>query len=291
MADDPRLWPRCLRHLYWVCQAPSLIRHELVFDLTAALPEDWMQRMTTLSRCGGLVRVLEQAATQRLGVYFEHLYACLITEVLGWELLARNVQISAGGRTLGELDFLVRHPGTGEVEHHEIAVKFYLGAGAGDPRWYGPNSADRLDLKVKRLLEHQVNMAFHPASQTLLNQKGLPLPVRSRVFMPGYLFYPAARNCPLPAESADHPMHGFWYRASQCPLSLEQCVLLRKPDWLGPWQQSDQPDGVQAMAQAARIASGEPPRLFAQLKRDNDGMWRECARFFLVPPWWPERWG
>lgn len=53
MADDPRLWPRCLRHLYWVCQAPSLIRHELVFDLTAALPEDWMQRMTTLSRCGG----------------------------------------------------------------------------------------------------------------------------------------------------------------------------------------------------------------------------------------------
>src|SRR5690554_6782865 len=133
MADDPRLWPRCLRHLYWVCQAPSLIRHERAFDLTAALPEGWTPRMTTLSRCGGIVRVLEQAATERLGVYFEHLYAGLITGVLGWELLARNVEISEGGRTLGALDFLVRQPGTCEVEQHAIAVKFYLGAGAGDP--------------------------------------------------------------------------------------------------------------------------------------------------------------
>ena len=291
MVDDIEHGPRSLRHLYWLCQAPSLIRHEQVFDLATELPPDYRQGVSALAVRRDRLQELEQASAQRLGVYFEHLYACLMTEVLGWELLARNVQISDGGRTLGELDFLVRHPGTGEVEHHEIAVKFYLGAGAGDPCWYGPNSADRFDLKVKRLLEHQVKMASHPASQALLSQKGLPLPVRSRVFMPGYLFYPAARDCPLPAGSADHPLHGYWYRASQCPLSLEQCVLLRKPDWLGPWQQSDQPDGVQAMAQAARIAAGEPPRLFAQLEQDSNGMWRECSRFFLVPPWWPKRWG
>jgi hypothetical protein len=289
-ANEIEYLPRSLRHLYWLCQAPSLVRHERVFDLTAALPQDYRLRIDRLAHCPDVLQQLNMAAELRLGLYFEQLYACLMTHVLGWELLGHNLQVREQGRTLGELDFLLHNPLSGEVEHHEIAVKFYLAAGADDSHWYGPNSRDRLDLKTERLLGHQVNMAEQPASRAMLAEKGLPQSARSRVLMPGYLFYPAGQSAlPLPPNVSGNHLRGDWLRASQvCELRLETSVQLSKLDWLGPWHQTCHPDGMLAHAQASRIAAGGPPKLFAQLGQDgNSGVWHETKRFFLVPDEWP----
>ncbi|MET4000657.1 DUF1853 family protein [Marinobacterium sp. MBR-109] len=289
-ASEIESLPRSLRHMHWLCRAPSLLRHERVFDLTAALPQDYRQRIDRLAQCPDLLQQLNTAAELRLGLYFEQLYACLMTRVLGWELLGHNLQVREQGHTLGELDFLLRNPVSGEVEHHEIAVKFYLAAGADDPYWYGPNSRDRLDLKTERLLGHQVKMAEQPATRTMLAEQGLPQPARSRLLMPGYLFYPAGQSAlPLPPNVSENHLRGDWLRASQVSeLRLETSVQLNKPDWLGPWHQTCRPDGALALEQAARIAAGGPPKLFAQLGQDgNSGVWRETKRFFLVPDGWP----
>ncbi|QIB64288.1 DUF1853 family protein [Kineobactrum salinum] len=284
--------PYYLRHLHWLCSAPSLVENAAVFTVGKWLPVDFEQNLQAVSGNARLAASLSEAAGKKLGHYFEQLYACLLTELLGWQILARNLPVRDGGRTLGELDFLVRNPATGEAEHHEVAVKFYLGcrpAGEGEVRWYGPGSRDRLDLKSHRLLEHQARLAVLPETQALLDALGLPHPVRSRVLMPGYLFYPHDDSLPAPVGvPADH-QRGTWLRATAVEDSqLEFAVVLHKPDWLGPWSQSPSPDSRQAIAAAGQIAGGASPRLFARLLQDPaTGLWREQERFFLVPDAWP----
>lgn len=292
-----------LRHLAWLCTAPSLLappeqgatglaRLPQVFRPGDYLPADWRERLTRLAARTDCVVALEAAAGRRLGHYFETLYACLLQEVLGWDVLARNLPVREGGRTLGELDFLVRNPVSGEVEHHEIAIKFYLGyraEGQGPARWYGPNSRDRLDLKAGRLLEHQARLSELPATRMSLAGRGLPQPVCARVWMPGYLFYPREQVLTSPAGVAADHLRGHWARASSVTSgAMAHVVPLAKPHWIGPWQQAEAPDTGRAQELAKHIAAGGQPRLFACLRQEpGDGSWREESRFFLVPDHWP----
>lgn len=284
--------PRALRHLAWLCSAPGLIEGRAVFRLAECLPGDYRARIDALASRGDVLTALEEAAGKRLGHYFEVLYACLLTEVLGWQVLARNLPVRQGGRTLGELDFLLRNPVSGQVEHHEIAVKFYLGhpGAPGEPAlWYGPDSRDRLDLKTRRLLDHQVRLTEHGASRATLAARGLPIPDCSRVWMPGYLFYPCDGEVMAPEGVPVEHLRGRWRRASVVAEGeLEHCEVLFKPDWLGAWRQALAPEAGAALAAARRVAEGAPPRLLARLEQEPDtGWWCEAERFFLVPDDWP----
>src|SRR5690554_7458300 len=104
---------------------------------------------------------LAQPAERRLGHYFERLYEVLLKDLLGWELLLKNQQIKADNRTIGELDFVVRNRQTGCLEHHEIAIKYYLGVNEDETgtRWYGPNAKDR-DRKSTRLNSSHVRTSY-----------------------------------------------------------------------------------------------------------------------------------
>ncbi|MAC34580.1 MAG: hypothetical protein CME38_13400 [Haliea sp.] len=293
-----------LRHLKWLCTAPSLLvppehadgQSALLHDLPLAhwLPADWPERLAAIAGRADRLVTLEAAARRRLGHYFEALYACLLQDLLGWDVIARNLPVREGGRTLGELDFLVRNPRTGQVEHHEIAIKFYLGcraAGDGAARWYGPNSRDRLDLKAGRLLGHQARLSELPATRSTLARLGLPLPDCARVWMPGYLFYPREQRLAPPADVAANHLRGYWARAaSMAPDEMVNAVPLEKPHWIGPWQQAEAPDSALAVGLAERIAAGGVPRLFVRLRQSPErGDWREVERFFLVPERWPQQ--
>ena len=292
-----------LRHLRWLCTAPSLLalpgpadgQSALLHELAPAhwLPIDWPERLAAVVRRADRLKALEAAATGRLGHYFEALYACLLQEILGWEIIARNLPVREGGRTLGELDFLVRNPFDGRAEHHEIAIKFYLGyraAGDAATRWYGPNSGDRLDLKAGRLLTHQARLSELSATRSTLARLGLPQPARARVWMPGYLFYPREQRLAAPAGVAADHLRGYWVRAaSMAPDQMINVVPLEKPHWIGPWGQVEAPSSALAAGIAERIAAGGAPRLFARLRQSPErGDWREVERFFLVPEQWPE---
>lgn len=284
---------RPVDHLAWLCRAPQLLDSPLRFPLTDYLPDDWQARLAHWSADpAARPQCLAEPANPRLGYYFERLYECVLTQLLGWELVTRNLQVrEAGGRTLGELDFVVRNPGTGAVEHHEIAVKFYLGypQNQAGTRWYGPNSHDRLDLKVGRLLDHQSRSGERAETRALLAELGVREPVVPRVFMPGYLFYPAGQVVRLPDFVPANHLRGHWlYHHQTRTLDTRHWVPLHKPHWLGPWHQAEEPDGGVARLALADVQERNRPRLFAALAQSPDtGLWQETARTFVVPSAWP----
>ncbi len=280
-----------IRHLAWMCSAPQLYRGESSFNPDTWLPEDWRCRLGFWDQNPDRTPALLQSevAPRRLGAYFEVLYHVMIEDLLGWKVEAQNQQIIADKRTLGELDFLVRNRATGSLEHHEIAVKFYLGyPSLGDEPvlWYGPNSRDRLDLKTRRLLEHQSVMALTEEGAALLKRLGLDEPIAPKVFMPGYLFQPQNQHLPLPKQVDDGLPTGLWQHYSQFEFSDEFWVPLIKPDWLGPYLQTQKPDLAVAAQWLDQSKARNQPCLLARLVETDFG-WSEVERCFLVPDSWP----
>lgn len=237
--------------------------------------------------------MLSETPHYRLGLYVEQLYECLMRDILGWSVLARNLPVRAEGITLGELDFVVRNPRTGDNEHHEIAVKFYLGYLTPDTdqvRWYGPNTRDRLDLKSKRLLHDQSQRCQLPQTLDTLAAAGIAAPAVSRIFVPGYLFYPLDACLSAPATADTGHLRGHWLALPDAcqRADLDRWVVLRKPHWLGAWSQPEAPTADGTLAALSEIETSATPRLFAKLRYDcNTEHWQEAERFFVVPVSWP----
>lgn len=292
LRDDMR--PFCtpaIRHLSWMITAPQLLRSDRCFyparyltdDITAKL-EHWDAEPLSGPA------ILTDQPVPRLGLHFEQLYHCLLENLLGWEVLVRNLQIRVEKQTIGELDFVVRNPVTGGLEHHEIAVKFYLGYREADSvRWYGPNAHDRLDLKTARILNHQSHLTEHPQTRRQLAELGLDEPLQQRVFMPGYLFYPRSGALPAPASAPDDHLRGEWlYQSDLESLSTRRWKVLHKPHWLGPWTQAQEPDIGETRLELDRLQQRQRPGLFAELARNPEaGHWEERQRLFVMPDAWP----
>ncbi|NMT63404.1 DUF1853 family protein [Marinobacter orientalis] len=284
-----------VRHLAWMCHAPQLISSAMGFVPEKHLPADAEERLKAWDSAPRLgPSVLTEQPARRLGHYFERLYECLVRDLLGWEILLRNQPVRSRGITLGELDFVVRNPADNAVEHHEIAVKFYLGhleAGGDAAMWYGPDSRDRLDIKTGRLISHQSRMSERPEARSLLASMGIEAPSRPRIFMPGYLFHPLGAPLPVPAGVPANHLRGDWLYIDQLERMVEstkQWIPLVKPHWLGPWRQQAAPDFRETGAALEVVRSAGIPRLFARLEQSPvDGYWQETSRIFVVPGIWP----
>lgn len=184
----------------------------------------------------------------RLGQHFEKLLVAWLEASTDFELLAANLQVQDGKRTVGEFDFLVQHQGV--VEHWEAAVKFYLGTGTGTGEtldcWYGPNTADRFDIKYERLINHQLGLANNEYAQLTLAQRHIGVD-RARCFMKGRLFYPWAHfeNRDFRFAPIIHPGHekGWWLPQTDFLLTFEDTasrfVYLPKSLWLSPLTLAD----------------------------------------------------
>ncbi len=295
LAAQPFWHTPAVRHLAWLCHAPPLLADSNLFRPAEHLPDDWLLRLQALDQAPApLLDCLEQAGSRRLGHYFERLYAYLLEQVLGWPILLHNLPVRDGqGLTLGELDFVVRNPVTGEAEHHELAVKYYLGlAEPQRTRWYGPNAHDRLDLKRDRLLNHQSQMTLRPATRRLLAEAGLQAPLPARILMPGNLFYPISGDEGLRSPDWVNPGHERGHWLAEGELASQDCsdwVPLHKPDWLGAYQCRQPPDADARDQHLARIRQYRRPGLFARMamRADRQG-YQEMERYFVVPDTWPD---
>lgn len=125
-----------------------------------------------------LIDFLAQLKSTRLGLRFENLlwFWLLDDDHHPYRLLGHSIQKIAGAITLGELDFVVLNRETQEVEHWEVALKYYLGEGKLDlAQWFGLNREDTLQRKLKHFTERQfqfIEANHHPIQRKFAVMKG-----------------------------------------------------------------------------------------------------------------------
>ena len=210
----------CVADLAWALSSPPILRYQ---DTACHWFQDsWYaeQYRTIEAQLSQLDRnpaklqnLLSAQKDQRLGNYFETLWAYALQLSPRYQLIERNLQFHSGQRTLGEMDFIVLDRLSGRHIHWELAIKFYLGVGDTQNQfaWHGPAKKDRLDLKVEHLLSRQTVLSQDPAVRDQLALKGIVIDACA-VILKGRLFYPwrqRGQEChPLAANPA-HPM-GYW---------------------------------------------------------------------------------
>jgi len=242
---------------------------------------------------------LAASNARQLGRYAEALWRFWFANLPGARLHAAGLPVKDAMAVRGEFDFIVSLPGLAEVQHLEMAYKFYLYCPPGDDfsRLFGPNAADRLDRKWQHMLDVQL-----PLSQTALGRAALPREVDAvtpRACLQGWLFYPLAAGAatPIAGVSSAH-WRGWWcrsddWRSPGAPWTelAHAWTLLPRRAWIAP-AAIDGPEAMLAPeACRARIdahfAASSQAQLVAGLERAPDGMWRETVRIFVVAPHWP----
>jgi hypothetical protein len=281
-------WPHLsnphVRALAWLLDAPDL--------LDPASPH-WQGRIATLGTLPQAtidwLAALEHAPSpletalgakhySRLGLYAEKLMAFYFAE--HGQLVAHGLQVRADRTdTVGEFDFLLRQRDA--LIHIEFATKFYLldadSAGADFNGLIGPNLADTLGLKMRKIFDQQLSLSQHPAAQALL-----PQPVtRAQALVKGWLFYPDGM-LPMAGISAQH-CHGFWMTQAQAlDLPDQHYAIMPRLQWLAPLKTSG---GIDKPALLAALDSAAAPIMVAALRQAGDWL-VEQQRGFIVPDSW-----
>lgn len=284
-----------VRALAWLLDAP---------DLLDANDPQWAGRIATtgpvtpeladwLGRLDHDPSVLDEALGAkmhtRLGLYAEKLMAFYFEQ--HGRLVAHGLQVRASRNdTIGEFDFLLED-GPDAVEHIEFATKFYLLDGEGGQQFdalVGPNLADSLGLKMRKVFERQLSLGGHPAAQALL-----PRPVsRARALVKGWLFYPSGSWPAMRGIAAGH-CRGFWCALDEIEgLAGEEFLMLPRLQWLAPFRAASATwmlNRAQLHAElSAQFETSSTPVLVAVV-RHTPGQIEEIERGFIVPNDWRER--
>lgn len=294
-----------VRALAWLLDSPDL--------LDAAAPE-WQGRVAApgpvdaataswLAQLEADPTALDAAlgARQytRLGLYAEKLMAFYFAQ--RGDLYAHGLQVRAANNgTVGEFDFLLDV--AGGLRHIEFATKFYLldsvTPGGDFDQLVGPNLADSLGRKLRKIFGQQLQLAQHPAAQALL-----PRPVvAAQALVKGWLFYPDGTAPPLPGIGPTH-CRARWHTLSALAYAPGQLhVVMPRLQWLAPLMVPARPaeDGTlpptpPALARAElltvleqKFALDRSPVMVAAVRREGDWLVEE-TRAFVVPDDWPQR--
>lgn len=190
-----------------------------------------------------LLNYIQENNHRLLGSYFECLWQYYFIYGPYNQLLADHVQVSNGSQTLGELDILTKVKG--EPMHVELAVKFYLQlpntAGNKSHHWVGPQSHDRLDIKLDKLAAKQLPFLYNPNTIETLKQHNIDFNYQQVLALKGYLFHQYKQAYQLPDCCIDQPNIGSWLHQHQVDELLNPhetnvyWKIIPKHEWLGPY--------------------------------------------------------
>lgn len=287
-----------VRTLAWLLDAPSLLDPQAptwAGRIAVLPPPDvaiagWLQALDRAPQA--LHAALGLHPLTRLGRYAENLMAWYL-QAQG-RLVAHNLQVRAQkGETVGEFDFLVRDENVSTLLHWEFATKLYLleesGTGHEADYFVGPNLADTLGRKIRKIMEQQLSLSLHPAAQSVL-----PGPVaRAQALVKGWLFYHGTtpQTFTPPGVSAAH-CRGFWCTRTELDThTAARYAILPRLAWLAPARlAADETLELSQLDQelALRLGADAAPLLVALLE-PADGLYIETDRGFIVPDDWRER--
>lgn len=206
--------PDVLKH--WVSPEPNLVSPTIEVhdnDFWQSQYQKYAPRLQELDNSSAyqeLTRYLmSRPSPYRLGFHFEGLMHFWLEDgyrigAHPFEVVAHNVQLYSGMQTTGELDFILRNHDTGEIEHWELAIKFYLGSAPYHfENWVGINARDTLARK----LIHMQTKPFRSVWVDLDFYEKIKIDKRY-VVMKGRFFKPHKDTTPLPEWlNSPFPMH------------------------------------------------------------------------------------
>ncbi|MFM7485000.1 MAG: DUF1853 family protein, partial [Burkholderiaceae bacterium] len=181
--------------------------------------------------------------------------------------------------------------------HWELATKFYLLA-VDDPAlqavqqadyFVGPNLADTLGRKMRKILDRQLALGEHPAAQALLPQ---PL-TAAQALVKGWLFHRRGSQIDLAHLGiSEHHCQGWWCTLNELEAHLGSVgVVLPRISWLAPARlRLDLGVEVSDLKKQLHqhFEQDNMPLMVASLRREGDE-WFETERGFVVPDAWPQQ--
>ncbi|MDS7943480.1 DUF1853 family protein [Acinetobacter sp. V110_1] len=176
-----------------------------------------------------LLQFMSRLKSTRLGLRFENLLWFWLQEdqYHSYQLLGYSIQKIEGAKTLGELDFLVLNKETQQVEHWEVALKYYLGEGQLNlEQWIGLNREDTLSKKLYHFTDKQFQFS-----------EALGFKVQQRfAVLKGQLYLPlnSAQDQSIPDWVNSTRRLGFW--GTVIPNS--NFYRLERHEWLCPNKQA-----------------------------------------------------
>ena len=239
---------REVRDLAWALLSPCIIKGELIQDkgVIKSISENeesliiWLENLDF--EPNDLQTFLENKKTsKRLGKYFENLLHFAFLNLSSIRETHFSIQVKQDkSTTIGEFDFLIQSDDNSRWTHLEVAVKFYLvseeAIGSHQIKtWFiGPNRKDRLDLKLKKLYEHQLKLGSHTCGQKKLSSLGIHS-LKKELVVKGYLFYNFKMNQSLqtPDYINEYALKGWWSELHDFPFDSLQdkfFVALNKND-------------------------------------------------------------
>lgn len=280
-----------VRALAWLLDAPDLLdpaspHWQGRIATVGAMTQDTADWLTALEHDPvPLEAALGVRHYSRLGLYAEKLMAFYFAE--HGKLVAHGLQVRANRNdTVGEFDFLLRDGD--DLVHLEFATKFYLldadSAGEGFNGLIGPNLADTLGAKMRKIFDKQLSLAQHPAAQPLL-----PQPVaHALALVKGWLFYPGDEAGRGMAGISQPHCNGFWMTMAQAQsLRGERFIIMHRLLWLAPLKAADGAMDLQGLLAALdeQMAKVSAPVMVAVM-REEGGWLVEERRGFVVPDDW-----
>jgi uncharacterized protein len=282
-----------VRTLAWLLDAPDLLDPHsppwlgrvASIGMIEAKTETWLAELDRAP--AALHAYLDLQPFTRLGRYAEKLMAFYL-EHRGL-LVAHGVQVRAEKNdTIGEFDFLLRQDEA--LVHWEFATKLYLlessGHGHQADYFVGPNLADTLGSKIRKIMDRQLLLSQHPAARL-----HVPEPIVSaQALVKGWLFYHGQTPLPtLPQGISRAHCRGFWCTLQELDdVAGQYYVVLPRLRWLAPAKVLEK----QALSRSALNAelighfnSATTPVLIAVLEQRGDYM-LEFDRGFIVPDDW-----
>lgn len=233
----------CVRQLAFCLASPNII-HCLPDDLSIKFSfklhhnsfwveqyENYKRRLIELDENPApLITFLNQLKSTRLGFRFEKLiWFWLLDETYhSFRLIGHSIQKFDKKQTIGELDFIILNQKTKEIEHWEVAIKFYLGEDDFHiNRWYGLNKQDTLARKLTHFTEKQFQ--FSQIDQHQIHQKYAVL--KGQLYFP----YNTSSNLPVYPNWVNlERCHGYW---GDTP--LPNLYKLSRQEWFTPNYSTD----------------------------------------------------
>jgi hypothetical protein len=172
----------------------------------------------------------------RLGKYVERLVTHQLSNHNNIQILAKNIQIQQGTRTLGELDCILlqnSHP-----IHLEIVYKFYVY----DPSlnhhelacWIGPNRKDSLIEKLEKLTQKQLPLLYSKECQNALKSLSIDTEnMKQQVYFKAQLFIPLHTHKLTVDHINPDCIVGFYIHKKELPQFKDaKFYIPSKKDWL-----------------------------------------------------------